>query len=64
MITPSDLIDIIHILRIRAREERERAVTLVQSVKNEPAHPNHAIAECFISQATEIDALVERLNTS
>ncbi len=60
-IPPADLRDIIHILATKANEERQRATILVQSVEGIPQHPNHQIAECFLSQAKAVDAIVEML---
>ena len=63
-IAPSDLNDIIRILKIKANEDRERAVILTKGlfgVSHNDSHPNRDLAQAFADQATSIRALAERL---
>ena len=63
-VTPYDLNEIIRILKIKAQEDRERALILTRgllSVPHNDKHPNRDLAQAFLEQSNEIKALAEKL---
>ena len=63
-VTPSDLSEIVRVLNIKVRGDRERAgllITGLVGIPHDATHPNWELARSFFKQARELNALAKRL---
>ena len=63
-VTPSDLSEIVRVLKIKAAIDRERAELLIKRLVGVPfsdTHPNRDLAQAFIKQAHKLSTLAVRL---